>query len=57
MRSIQHKDIADHQKELTQYVKKYVHIQFPIPYFIVDGRITAHTFIVQELRKPPKEHS
>lgn len=55
MRSIQHKEIVDHQKELTQYVHELgVH---PIPYFIVDGRITDHTFIVQELRKPLKDAS
>lgn len=53
MRSIQHRDIADHQKELTQYVHELG--SHPIPYFIVDGRITDHTFIVQELRKPLKE--
>lgn len=55
MRSIQHKDIADHQKELTQYVHALG--AHPIPYFIVDGRITDHTFIVQELRKPLQDAS
>lgn len=50
MRSIQHKEIADRQKDLTQYVQKLG--LNPIPYFVVDGRITDHTFIVHELRQP-----
>ncbi len=55
LRSIQHKEIVDHQQELTQYVRKLG--AHPIPYFIVDGRITDHTFIVQELRKPLQDAS
>lgn len=48
LRSIQHKDIADHQNELTQYVQKLG--AHPIPYFIVDGKISDETFSTQELK-------
>lgn len=49
LRSIQHKDIADHQQEVTRYVKSFG--GHPIPYFIVDGKISDETFSTQELKK------
>ena len=49
LRSIQHKDIADHQQEVTRYVKSLG--GHPIPYFIVDGKISDETFSTQELKK------
>lgn len=48
LRSIQHKDIADYQNELTQYVQKLG--AHPIPYFIVDGQISDETFSTQALK-------
>lgn len=48
LRSIQHKEVADLQQEIHQYVQKIgLH---PIPYFIVDGQITDETFSTSELR-------
>lgn len=48
LRSIQHKDIADHQYEVTKYVQS--HGKHPIPYFIVDGQISDESFSTQELK-------
>ncbi len=49
LRSIQHKEIADQQHELTQYVHKLG--AHPIPYFIVDGKISDETFSTQVLKQ------
>lgn len=49
IRSIQHKEIADQQYELTKYVQSLG--AHPIPYFIVDGKISDETFSTQELKK------
>lgn len=49
LRSIQHKEIADYQHELTKYVKSLG--KHPIPYYIVDGVINDQTFSTQELRQ------
>lgn len=49
LRSIHHKEIADHQHELTQYVHKLG--QHPIPYYIVDGKIADDSFSTQELKQ------
>lgn len=48
LRSIQHKEIADHQIEITKYVES--HGKHPIPYFIVNGKISDETFSTQELK-------
>lgn len=49
LRSIQHKDIADRQHEITQYVKSKG--QHPIPFYLVDGEVNDQTFSTQELRQ------
>lgn len=49
LRSIQHKDIADRQHDVTRYVQSLG--AHPIPYFIVDGQISDETFSIQELKK------
>ena len=49
LRSIQHKDIADHQHEVTRYVQSLG--AHPIPYFVVDGKISDETFSTLELKQ------
>ena len=48
LRSIQHKEIADKQAEITQYVKNLG--QHPTPYYLVDGEIWDKTFDTLELK-------
>lgn len=48
LRSIQHKEIADKQAEITQYVKSLG--KHPTPYYIVDGEIWDKTFDTLELK-------
>lgn len=49
LRSIQHKEIADKQIEITQYVKSFgLH---PTPYYIVDGEIWDQSFSTLELKQ------
>ena len=49
LRSIQHKEIADKQIEITQYVKSFG--QHPTPYYIVDGEIWDQSFSTLELKQ------
>ena len=49
IRSIQHKEIADRQQELTRYINKLG--KHPIPYYIVDGKISDETFSTRELKQ------
>lgn len=53
LRSIQHKEIADKQLELTQYVKNIG--AHPIPYYLVNGNVYDQTFSATELRQILKE--
>lgn len=53
LRSIQHKEVADRQLELTHYVEKLG--KHPIPYFIVDGEIMDDTFSTSELKQKLKQ--
>ncbi|WP_445116168.1 DsbA family protein [Acinetobacter sp. WZC-1] len=49
LRSIQHKEIADKQHEITQYVN---HIgSHPVPYYLVDEQIWDQTFSTLELKQ------
>ncbi|MFW1737172.1 DsbA family protein [Acinetobacter sp. ULE_I001] len=48
LRSIQHKEIADKQTEITQYVQGFG--KHPTPYYIVDGEIWDKTFDTLELK-------
>jgi len=49
LRSIQHKEIADKQAEITQYVNGLG--THPTPYYIVDGEIWDKTFDTLELKE------
>lgn len=48
LRSIQHKEIADKQTEITHYVQAFG--KHPTPYYIVDGEIWDKTFDTLELK-------
>ncbi|MCU4492760.1 DsbA family protein [Acinetobacter guillouiae] len=48
LRSIQHKEIADKQTEITHYVQGFG--KHPTPYYIVDGEIWDKTFDTLELK-------
>jgi len=48
LRSIQHKEIADKQVEITRYVQSFG--EHPTPYYIVDGEIWDKTFDTLELK-------
>ena len=48
LRSIQHKQIADKQTEITHYVQGFG--KHPTPYYIVDGEIWDKTFDTLELK-------
>ena len=49
LRSIQHKEIADKQAEITRYVQSFG--QHPTPYYIVDGEIQDESFSTLELKR------
>ena len=48
-RSIQHKEVADKQAEITRYVQSFG--KHPTPYYIVDGEIWDKTFDTLELKQ------
>lgn len=48
LRSIQHKEIADHQREITKYVQSLG--KHPIPYYIINGEISDESFSTQKLK-------
>lgn len=48
LRSIQHKEIADKQTEITHYLQGFG--KHPTPYYIVDGEIWDKTFDTLELK-------
>ncbi|MFW1949458.1 DsbA family protein [Acinetobacter bereziniae] len=49
LRSIQHKEIADKQAEITHYVQSFG--KHPTPYYLVDGEIWDKTFDTLELKE------
>ncbi|MCX5468164.1 DsbA family oxidoreductase [Acinetobacter nematophilus] len=49
LRSIQHKEVADKQAEITQYVQSFG--KHPTPYYLVDGEIWDKTFDTLELKE------
>jgi predicted DsbA family dithiol-disulfide isomerase len=49
LRSIQHKEVADKQAEITHYVQSFG--KHPTPYYLVDGEIWDKTFDTLELKE------
>lgn len=49
IRSIQHKEVADKQAEITHYVQSFG--KHPTPYYLVDGEIWDKTFDTLELKE------
>lgn len=49
LRSIQHKEVADKQAEITHYVQRFG--KHPTPYYLVDGEIWDKTFDTLELKE------
>lgn len=49
LRSIQHKEVADKQAEITHYVQSFG--KRPTPYYLVDGEIWVKTFDTLELKE------
>ncbi|MDR6539926.1 putative DsbA family dithiol-disulfide isomerase [Acinetobacter bereziniae] len=49
LRSIQHKEVADKQAEITHYVQNFG--KHPTPYYLVDGEIWDKTFDTLELKE------
>jgi 2-hydroxychromene-2-carboxylate isomerase len=49
LRSIQHKEVADKQTEITRYVQSFG--KHPTPYYIVGGEIWDKTFDTLELKE------
>ena len=49
LRSIQHKEIADKQAEITYYVHSLG--KHPTPYYVIDGAIQDESFSTLELKK------
>lgn len=55
LRSIQHKEIVDKQRDITQYVQNFG--KHPTPYYIVDGEIWDKTFDTLELKQLILDHA
>lgn len=49
LRSIAHKEVADKQRDITQYVQSFG--KHPTPFYIVDGQIWDKTFDTLELKQ------